>query len=152
MVAPSDNASRPSSSRPTLSQSAPQTADNRRDRRQPKLIRPNDRFVKVAELLEAAQTVWVVWHFIEQPGLPRHVRLIQENDPKRSVTVAVSALTDRRLYRRLDPAPAPVGADQRVVIDAADPPMPRENNLVPLRRAGRDPDGAPPTTGRASDG
>lgn len=78
----------------------------RRARRWAKDIRPNERFAKVAELLVAAQTVWVVWHVVDLPGLPKHVKLIQEDAPHRVVTVALSAVADRRLYRRLEPDPS----------------------------------------------
>lgn len=126
MEADTRTAPNPLSARSSPSRLAPAHAgtpaaprqNSRRERRWLKEIRTNERFVKVAELLEAAQTVWVVWHTVDQPGLPRHVKLVQESEPKRVVTVSVSALADRRLYRRLDPAPAPVSADQRVVLGA----------------------------------
>lgn len=69
--------------------------------RRAKHVQPYDRFVKVAELLEAAQTVWTVWQTIDLPGLPAHVKLVQERSPHRSLTVSVSALTDRRYYRSI---------------------------------------------------
>ncbi len=67
-------------------------------------IQPYDRFVKVVELLEAAQTVWTVWQTIDLPGLPTHVKLVQERAPHRTLTVSVSALADRRYYRALGAA------------------------------------------------
>jgi hypothetical protein len=42
----------------------------------------------VTDLLEAAQTVWVVVHPVDIPGLPRHVKLVREDEPHRAVTVA----------------------------------------------------------------
>lgn len=108
-------ASASSSSSSTSSSSG---APPRRDRRRGRDIHVNDRFAKVTELLEAAQKVWIVWHLVEFPGLPKHVKLIQESDPERVLTVSLSALLDRRLYRRLDPVAAPLGEDRRVVVDA----------------------------------
>ncbi len=67
-------------------------------------IQPYDRFVKVVELLEAAQTVWTVWQTIDLPGLPTHVKLVQQRAPHRTLTVSVSALADRRYYRALGAA------------------------------------------------
>lgn len=143
-IAPRPPRTSPPASSSPLSSAAARKTGGRRERRWPKEVRVNERFVKVAELLEAAQTVWVVWHTVDQPGLPRHVKLVQEDDPKRTATVAVSALADRRLYRRLDPLPTPVGADQRVVIEGEDArdDKPRatapHDNLVPFLRTGRE--------------
>jgi hypothetical protein len=72
-------------------------------RRSSRDVRADDRFAKVTDLLEAAQTVWVVIHPVDIPGLPRHIKLVREDEPHRAVTVALSALLDRRLYRRLEP-------------------------------------------------
>jgi hypothetical protein len=69
-------------------------------------VRPYDRFVKVVELLQSARTVWLAWHTVDLPGLPPHVKLIQERPPHRLQTVATSALLDRRFYRRLPPGGA----------------------------------------------
>lgn len=92
--------------------------------RRGKHIQPYDRFVKVAELLEAAQTVWTVWQTIDLPGLPAHVKLVQERSPHRQVTVAVSALADRRYYRAIGATvPASTQAQTHAKSDhpAADP-------------------------------
>lgn len=121
------------------SQSAATASTGRRERRRTGDICVNERFAKVTELLEAAQTVWVVWHMVELPGLPKHVKLIQESDPNRVVTVALSALADRRLYRRLDPCPSPVAADQRDVSDGAGGRVPAHGKLGPFPRGGREP-------------
>lgn len=83
-------------------------------------IQPYDRFVKVVELLEAAQTVWTVWQTIDLPGLPTHVKLVQERAPHRTLTVSVSALADRRYYRALGAA-APASAHETRVPETAAP-------------------------------
>ncbi len=90
--------------RPAPSRQAP-SRKAARGRRSGRDVRADDRFAKVTDLLEAAQTVWVVVHPVDLPGLPRHVKLIREDEPHHAVTVALSALLDRRLYRRLDPVP-----------------------------------------------
>ena len=90
--------------RPAPSRQAP-SRKAARGRRSSRDVRADDRFAKVTDLLEAAQTVWIVVHPVDLPGLPRHVKLIREDEPHRAVTVALSALLDRRLYRRLDPVP-----------------------------------------------
>ena len=47
--------------------------------------------------------------YIQDPTVFKAVmfarKLIREDEPHRAVTVALSALLDRRLYRRLDPVP-----------------------------------------------
>lgn len=83
-------------------------------------IQPYDRFVKVVELLEAAQTVWTVWQTIDLPGLPTHVKLVQERAPHRTLTVSVSALADRRYYRALGAA-TPASAHETRVPETAAP-------------------------------
>lgn len=90
--------------RPAPSASAGTRQKPPRTRRSGRDVRADDRFAKVTDLLEAAQTVWVVVHPVDIPGLPRHIKLIREDEPHRAVTVALSALIDRRLYRRLEPA------------------------------------------------
>lgn len=91
--------------RPVPSRSGGSRQTPPRSRRSGRDVRADDRFAKVTDLLEAAQTVWIVVHPVDLPGLPRHVKLIREAEPHHAVTVALSALLDRRLYRRLDPAP-----------------------------------------------
>lgn len=90
-----------------LGRPAPSAKAAPRSRRSGKDVRADDRFAKVTDLLEAAQTIWVVVHPVDLPGLPRHIKLIRENEPHHAVTVALSALLDRRLYRRLDPVQRP---------------------------------------------
>lgn len=98
-----------------LGRPAPRAAGSRqatRSRRSGRDVRADDRFAKVTDLLEAAQTVWIVVHPVDLPGLPRHVKLIREDEPHHAVTVALSALLDRRLYRRLEPLPQRVDEEQ----------------------------------------
>jgi hypothetical protein len=59
-------------------------------------IQPGDRFIK----LDNTSSVWVAESVLERPDLPVHVRLIRADDPHRMITLSVSALLDRRLYRR----------------------------------------------------
>ena len=59
-------------------------------------IQPGDRFIK----LDNANSIWVAESILERPDLPVHVRLIRADDPHRVITLSVSALLDRRLYRR----------------------------------------------------
>jgi hypothetical protein len=106
MDANADPLGRPAPAR----QAAPRKAAPR-TRRSSRDVRADDRFAKVTDLLEAAQTVWVVVHPVDLPGLPRHIKLIREDEPHHAVTVALSALLDRRLYRRLDPVRQ--GADEQ---------------------------------------
>ncbi|MBL8660916.1 MAG: hypothetical protein JNM75_14310 [Rhodospirillales bacterium] len=121
------------------SQSGGTASTGRRERRWARDIRASERFAKVTELLATAQTVWVVWHTVELPGLPKHVKLIQESDPNRVVTVALSALADRRLYRRLDSSPPPVDAGRLEVADGAGGRVAARDTLVPCLSGGREP-------------
>lgn len=59
-------------------------------------IQPGDRFIK----LDNTNFVWVAESILERPEFPVHVRLIRADDPHRMITLSVSALLDRRLYRR----------------------------------------------------
>ncbi len=149
--------SEPRTARSTSSSPKAAPRRSRRERRRGRDVRINERFAKVCALLEAAQTVWVVWQMVEPPGLPKHVKLIQESDPKRVVMVALSALADRRLYRRLDPSPTSVDADRRVVVggggaggDFAGDNSARaaRDNLVPFLRGAPEPV-VDPDAGRA---
>ncbi len=101
MDANADPLGRPAPSRTAASRKPAKSRRSSRD------VRADDRFAKVTDLLEAAQTVWIVVHPVDLPGLPRHIKLIREDEPHHAVTVALSALLDRRLYRRLDPVPHP---------------------------------------------
>ncbi len=59
-------------------------------------IQPGDRFIK----LDNTSSVWVAESILARPHLPVHVRLIRADDPHRVITLSVSALLDKRLYRR----------------------------------------------------
>lgn len=60
-------------------------------------IQPGDRFCRAENL----DSVWVAETIFERSDLPPHVRLTRADNPYRVITVSVSALLDRRLYRRL---------------------------------------------------
>ena len=59
-------------------------------------IQPGDRFIK----LDNTNFVWVAETILERPDFPVHVRLIRADDRHRMITLSVSALLDRRLFRR----------------------------------------------------
>lgn len=81
------------------------SSDNNARRKRTSTVEANDRFLKIRDLLEDSKNVWLVSHKLELAGLPPHVRIVDERAPQRSVTVAVSALLDKRLYHRLEAAP-----------------------------------------------
>lgn len=81
----------------------PRDANTRRKRSS--AVETNDRFMKVTDVLEDTRNVWLVSHKLDLAGLPPHVRIIDERLPQRSLTVAESALLDKRLYHRLESAP-----------------------------------------------
>ena len=61
-------------------------------------VKPGDRFSKIGAL----RTVWVVEGRAPTPNeLPPHVYLVDESDPHHRVTLSISALLDRRMYRRV---------------------------------------------------
>lgn len=63
-------------------------------------IHPGDRFCRAGNL----ESVWIAETVIERPDLPPHIRLTRADNPYRVITVSVSALLDKRLYRRLSQA------------------------------------------------
>jgi len=63
--------------------------------------------MKVTDVLEDSRNIWMVSHVLDLAGLPPHVRIVDERAPTRSLTVAVWALLDKRLYHRLESAAAP---------------------------------------------
>ncbi len=79
--------------------------DNNSRRKRSSAVETNDRFMKVTEVLDDTRNIWLVSHKLDLAGLPPHVRIIDERAPRRSLTVAESALLDRRLYHRLESAP-----------------------------------------------
>lgn len=81
------------------------SSDSQSRRKRTGAVETNDRFMKVTEVLEDTRNVWLVSHKLDLAGLPPHVRLVDERAPQRSLTVAVSALLDKRLYHRLESAP-----------------------------------------------
>jgi hypothetical protein len=64
--------------------------------------------MKVTDVLEDSRNIWMVSHVLDLAGLPPHVRIVDERAPTRSLTVAVWALLDKRLYHRLESAAAPM--------------------------------------------
>lgn len=80
-------------------------SDSKSRRKRSGAVEVNDRFMKVTEVLDDTRNIWLVTHKLDLAGLPPHVRIIDERAPQRSLTVAVSALLDKRLYRRLEAAP-----------------------------------------------
>lgn len=79
--------------------------DNTSRRKRSSAVETNDRFMKVTDVLEDTRNIWCVSHKLDLAGLPPHVRIIDERAPQRSLTVAESALLDKRLYHRLEAAP-----------------------------------------------
>ena len=62
----------------------------------PKLsVQPNDIYQKANGLTSK----WVVERIIDFPNLPLHVRLNEQGGNERTITVALSALTDVRQWR-----------------------------------------------------
>ncbi len=57
-----------------------------------------DRFVKP----EDPASVWVVQRLVDLPGLPQHAELKAIRYLNRNIMISVSALMDRKLYRRLE--------------------------------------------------
>jgi hypothetical protein len=80
-------------------------SDSKSRRKRSGAVEVNDRFMKVTDVLDDTRNIWLVSHKLDLAGLPPHVRIIDERAPQRSLTVAVSALLDKRLYRRLEATP-----------------------------------------------
>lgn len=51
---------------------------------------------------EDPRTVWVVEHFVDLPGLPRHAELKAKGYRNRKIMLSVSALMDRNFFRRVE--------------------------------------------------
>ena len=60
-------------------------------------ISPGDGFVKVGR----RPTKWIVDRILDYHDLPRHVRLREEGGNERTITVAISALEDKREFTPL---------------------------------------------------
>lgn len=60
-------------------------------------IQPGDQFSRA----ENADSIWIAETILERSDLPPHVRLTRADNPYRVITVSVSALLDKRLYRRV---------------------------------------------------
>ena len=61
-------------------------------------VNPGDEFAKA----DKPQTVWIVGRYVDHPGLPQHVELIEKLLPNSRMTIAISALHDGKLFQRLD--------------------------------------------------
>lgn len=53
---------------------------------------------------EAPTTTWIVSRFLEFPETGQHVQLYQKDHPRRTLTVAVSALLDKKMFRATEAA------------------------------------------------
>ena len=60
-------------------------------------ISPGDEFVKT----DRPDSVWIVRRYLDYPGLPQHVELIEKGHLGSGMTIAESALQDSKLYQRL---------------------------------------------------
>ncbi|WP_157879214.1 hypothetical protein [Pararhodospirillum photometricum] len=65
------------------------------------VVHPGDRFMKPGN----PPSIWHVDQMLEYPDLPPHVRLIELGGNRRTVTVALSALLDGRLYSPVQTPP-----------------------------------------------
>ena len=52
--------------------------------------------------MSGINSVWVVDKMLEYPDLPPHVRLIEKGGNERTITIALCALLDERLWRPVD--------------------------------------------------
>lgn len=52
--------------------------------------------------IETPKTVWIVRRIVDLPGLPQHAKLKAEGNINQEIMLSVSALKDRRLYRRAE--------------------------------------------------
>ena len=61
-------------------------------------LTPGDRFLR----LGGDESEWRVEKIIETPGVPDHVRLVNETGKRRYLTYAVSVLGDKTRFKRLE--------------------------------------------------
>jgi hypothetical protein len=61
-------------------------------------LAPGDRFVR----LEGEESQWRVERIIQTPGVPDHVRLVNDTGKRRYLTYAVSVLGDKTRFRRIE--------------------------------------------------
>ncbi len=66
-------------------------------------IKLGDHFAKV----DAPTKPWVVMRFLTMTNPIPHVQLHQKGKSNRQITLSVAALSDKRLYRRVDEAELP---------------------------------------------
>ena len=62
-------------------------------------IRPKDVFKKVHSI----ESLWLVDWVFDFPGMPEHVRLIEQGGNDRTVTVTLSQLFDTNYWTRIQP-------------------------------------------------
>jgi hypothetical protein len=60
-------------------------------------IEPGDRYIKV----DAPNIIWVVSHTVDVADPVPHVRLVQEGSANRKITLSISALQDKSIYKRV---------------------------------------------------
>lgn len=61
-------------------------------------VEVGDRFAKV----DAMNMVWVVTQVLNVSDPTSHVQLLREGPIRRQITLSVTALSDKSLYRKLD--------------------------------------------------
>lgn len=67
-----------------------------------KTVTPGECYIKV----EAPTTVWVVARLMDIPEAGEHVQMIQQDHPRRTLTVSTSALLDRTIFQFVEDAAA----------------------------------------------
>ncbi len=51
--------------------------------------------------VEAPTTLWVVSRMIDIPEAGEHVQMVQHDHPRRTLTVSLSALLDKTIFRQV---------------------------------------------------
>ena len=64
------------------------------------VIEPGIRFCKT----DAPATVWIVARLLDFADAGEHVQLYQKDHPRRTLTVATSALRDKKMFRLAEAA------------------------------------------------
>lgn len=54
--------------------------------------------------IEAPNTVWIVSRIMDIADAGQHVQLYQKDHPRRTLTVSVASLNDRKMFRVADAA------------------------------------------------
>jgi hypothetical protein len=61
-------------------------------------ISPGDRYIKV----DAPNIIWVVGKPLNVADPVPHVRLVQEGTTNRKITLSISALQDKTIYKKIE--------------------------------------------------